>query len=146
MKIRAINNICGARKGNGEAGGTLIGTIIALAILGMVAVTFLSGLATASKALLITDERTTAESLVRSQMEYVKSQAYISHAEPDHGDYELITTPDSYSVELASVPIDPYTGQPLASPDEDIGIQQITVTIKHSGESVLTIDDFKVDR
>jgi len=146
MKIRAIKNICGVKMGNNEAGVTLIETIIALAILGIVAAAFLGGLATASKAILITDERATAESLARSQIEYVKSQDYINYAEPDHGDYELITTPDGYSVELTAVPIDPYTGEPLASPDEDIGAQKITVAIKHDDKSVLTIDDYKVDR
>jgi len=146
MKIRAINNICGVKKGNSEAGGTFIGTIMAVAILGIVAVAFLSGLATASKATFIADERATAESLARSQMEYVKSQDYINYAEPDHGDYGLITTPDGYSVELTAVPIDPDTGEPLASPDQDMGIQKITATIKHNDKSVLTTDDYKVDR
>lgn len=129
-----------------ETGGTLVETIIALAILGMVAVAFLSGLATASKATFITDERGTAESLARSQMEYVKSQSYINYAEPDPGDYGLITTPDSYSVEVLAAPIDPDTGEPLASPDDDNGLQRITVTIQHNGESVLTINDYKTDR
>jgi len=146
MKIGYIKNIWGVKMRNGEAGQTLIGTIMAVAILGIVAVIFLSGLATASKATFITDEKATAESLVRSQMEYVKSQDYINFAEPDHGDYGLIITPDGYSVELMSVPIDPYTGEPLAGPDEDNGLQKITITIKHNDESVLTIDGYKVDR
>jgi len=141
-----MKNIWDVKMGNSEAGGTLIGTMMAVAILGIVAVIFLSGLATASKAIFITDEKATAESLARSQMEYVKSQDYINYAEPDHGDYGLITTPDGYSVELMSVPIDPYTGETLANPEEDNGIQKITIIIKHNGESVLTIDPYKVDR
>ena len=60
----------------GERGVGLIEVLIALAILGLVAAAFLSGLATATKAVFIADERTTAESLARSQMEYVKNQGY----------------------------------------------------------------------
>ena len=59
-----------------ERGIGLIEVLIALAILGIVAAAFLSGLATASKAIYIADVRTTAESLARSQMEYVKNQPY----------------------------------------------------------------------
>jgi len=40
---------------------------------------------------LIADEQATAESLARSEIEYVKSQDYINYAESDHGEYE----PDS---------------------------------------------------
>jgi len=55
-----------------ERGFTFVEVVIALAILGVIAAGFLMALATASKAIIIADERTTAESLARSQMEYVK--------------------------------------------------------------------------
>ena len=131
-------------KGN-ETGVTLIETSIALAILGLIAVVFLSGLATASKATIIADEQATAESLARSQMEYVKNQGYINYADPDHGEYGLITTPASYSVEVTASPIDPGTGEPLPSGEDD-GIQKITVTVKHSDKLILTVEGYKVDR
>ncbi len=63
--------------GGNEAGIGIIETLIALALLGIIAVGFLSGLGTASKAIIIADERTTAESLARSQMEYAKNLTYI---------------------------------------------------------------------
>ena len=60
----------------GERGIGLIEVLIALVILGIIAIAFLGGLATTSKAVLVADIRTTAESLARSQMEDVKNQAY----------------------------------------------------------------------
>ncbi len=54
-----------------ERGFTLIEVMIAVALMGIIGIALLSGLATASRALFVADERATAESLARSQMEYV---------------------------------------------------------------------------
>ena len=59
-----------------QKGISLIEVIIALAILGVIAVAFLGGLMTSLKAVSIADERSTAQSLSQSQMEYVKSLNY----------------------------------------------------------------------
>lgn len=131
-------------KGN-ETGMTLIETLVALAILGIIVVAISSGLATTSKAIFITDERTTAESLTISQMEHVKNSAYIDFSDPGHGDYELIAAPDGYSVEITTIPIESDTGQPLPS-GEDLGLQKMIVTAKHHGESPLTFETYKVER
>ncbi len=131
--------------GGNEAGVSLIEAVIALALLGLIAASFLGGLATGSKGTVTADEQATAESLVRSEMEYVKSQAYIDYADPGHGSYTLITTPGDYSVEVTAIPLDPATGLPLG-PDQDQGMQKITVTAKRNGNSLLTIADYKVDR
>jgi len=128
-----------------EVGVSLIETLIALALLGMISVPFLSGLAATSKASLVGDERTTAECLARSQMEYIKGQSYIDYSDPGHDEYVLITTPDDYSVEVVAEPIDPDTGESLPS-EQDDGLQQITVTVTRDGESVIAIDSYKVYR
>ena len=133
-------------RGN-ETGVSLVETLVALAILGLIAVAFLSGLTTAARATLIADEQATAESLARAHMEHVKSQDYIDYADLDHEEYEgleLEPALASYSVEITAVPIDPDTGQPLPSGDE--GIQKITVTVNRNNKLVLTVDDYKVDR
>ncbi len=122
-------------KGN-ETGVTLLETLVALAILGLIAVAFLSGLATASRATFIADERATAESLARSQMEYVKSLEYQQAVSEYPVDPEL-TIPDGWVVPLPVV-------EPL--PDTDDDIQKITVTVSHNGTLVLTIEDYKVNR
>ncbi len=114
-------------------------------VLSLIAVAFLGGLATITKATSIADEQATAESLTRVQMEYIKSQDYIDYADPGHGEYEVVTAPATYSVEISAIPIDPDTEQPLPA-DEDEGIQEITVTVNRNDKSVLTVEDYKVDR
>ena len=111
----------------GQKGMTLIEVLIAIALLGMIAVPFLTALSTSSRAIIIADERTTAESLVRSQIEYVKSQEYNAG-----GNYE-IADPDipGYDVYLSDVT------------ELESGLQEITVTVKRNGEVVLTTSTYK---
>jgi len=120
-----------------ESGATLMETVVALAILGVIAVTFLSGLATSSKAAFIADEQATAESLAQSQMEWAQNTDYVYGATqysptpiPSGKDYI------KYSATIAA--------EPLHDPDD--GIQKITVTVKHSGEGVIKLEGYKVDR
>jgi prepilin-type N-terminal cleavage/methylation domain-containing protein len=61
---------------NSEKGFSLAETIIALLLLGIIAVAFLGGLSTASKGIFLADERATAESLARTEMEYIMKQDY----------------------------------------------------------------------
>ena len=63
-----------------ESGATLIETVVALAVLGTIAVCFLSGLVTSSKATFTIDEQATAESLAQSQIELVKCASYSYNA------------------------------------------------------------------
>jgi len=123
-------------KGN-ETGVTLIETVMALAILGLIAVAFASGLATAAKATTIADEQATAESLARSQMEYVKTLDYVY----DVTEYPQAPIPTGEDYSGYSVMID---AEPLH--DSDDGIQKITVTIKHYDKQVITLEGYKVDR
>ena len=59
-----------------ESGATLVETVVALAVLGTISVTFLSGLVTSSKAAFTADERATAESLAQSLMEWAENATY----------------------------------------------------------------------
>ncbi len=120
-----------------EAGTTLIETVVALAVLGVIGVTFLSGLATTSKAAFISDERTTAESLAQSQMEWVKNAAYSCNAT----DYSPAPVPAGKDYTNYSVAI---TAAPLHAPDD--GIQKITVTVRRAGEGIMILEGYKVDR
>jgi len=113
-----------------EKGASLIETVVALALLGIIAVAFLSGLATASKALFITDEQATAKNLAGSQMEIVKKQSY------------------SLSYTPAPIPSE-YVGYSATIDTEllmDGNMQKITVTIERNGKKVTTLEDYKVNR
>ncbi len=120
-----------------EKGISLIETIIAVSILSAIAVSFLSGVATSSKGVYISDEEATAESLARTQMEWVKNASYSYNA-------------TSYS--LAYIPADKdymdYSANITAESlhETDDGIQKITVTIRRSGEKVFILEGYKVDR
>ena len=121
-----------------EKGFALIEVIIAIALLGIIGVAFLGGLATASRALFIADERATAESLARSQMEYVKSQPY-----SDNGTYDGIDSIPGYTILW-----DAISGNVS---DNETGIQKITVTVSHLGKLIITsgnstLEGYKVDR
>ena len=134
--VRRLFRVAKKLRGN-ESGVTLLETLVALAILGLVAVAFLNGLTTAAQATIIADKQATAESLVRSQMEYVKTLNY----EPDVTEYPLAPIPDEYEDEGYSATI---VVEPLHEPDD--GIQKITVIVNHRDKEVLRVEDYKVDR
>ena len=118
-----------------ESGLTLLETVVALAVLGTIAVTFLSGLVTTSKAAITLDERATAESLAQSQMEWVQNASYNATG------YSPTTIPSSSDYTNYSVNI---TAEPLYDPDD--GIQKIIVTVNRSDEQVFTLEGYKVER
>ncbi len=120
-----------------EPGIAFLETAIALAILGVVSVTFLNGLTATSKSVFIVDERTTAESLAQSHMEWVKNASYSYNATS----YSAAPIPDGKDyLRYSSV----VSVEPVHTPDD--GIQKITVSIQRSGEDVYFLQGYKVDR
>jgi prepilin-type N-terminal cleavage/methylation domain-containing protein len=108
----------------GEKGFSLIEVVIALGIMGIIAAAYLGSLANASKSLIVADERATAESLARSQMEWVKKLDYASS-------YPAPTIPPDYVATGYSATI--------ASPEEfKPGLQRIKITVKHNGKAIIT--------
>ncbi len=122
---------------NSEKGFAFIETVIALALLGIIAVAFLSGLATSSKGTIVANSRVTAISLAQTQIEGVKKSDYVY----DATGYSAAPIPSSQDYTGYSVQID---SAPLNSPDD--GIQKITVTVKHWDEDALQLDVYKVDK
>ena len=122
---------------NSEKGFAFIETVVALALLGIIAVAFLSSLATSSKATIIANDKITAISLAQTQIEWVKKADYIY----DATGYSAAPIPSSQDYTGYSVQID---SAPVNSPDD--GIQKITVTIKHWDEDALQLDVYKVDK
>lgn len=115
----------------------LLETLVALAVLGSVSVAFLSGLATTSRASMIVDEQTTAESLARSQMEWVKKISYTYEA-TEYSPQPIFSGDDyiGYSASIAA--------ERLHVPDD--GIQKVTVIITHYNKEVIELVGYKVDR
>ena len=141
-------------KGNSR-GQTLIEVLIALAILGIVVVAFMTALTTSSRAIIVADEHTTAESLARSELEYVKSWNNY-HLAPWSPLFYTVTTAGSTGpvwldtghhlpAEYANYSLN-VSASCLPSHTSDDGIQQITVKVYHQGKLVLTTSTYKVSR
>lgn len=114
-----------------ERGVSFIETVVALALLGIIGVTFLSALATSSNARLIADEHASARIIAESQMEDIKKQCYAS----------------SYNA-TASI-LAEYPGYSILTPEVDSlgnGLQKITITVRHHNKDITTLESYKVDR
>jgi len=132
-----------------EAGVTLIETLIALALFGIIAVGLISGLATTFKAVAVGQDKMTAESLAKSQLEHIKTQDYISAAEydPDNPEkcYALIDIPDDSAVKGYDIEI--TSPETITSPGgSGYELQSLTVAVKRNGEEILTVTDYKMGR
>jgi len=126
-KIRLNRRVRKAFQG-GSRGFTLVEVMIAVALIGIIAIAFLSSLSTASTVLIIADERATAESLARSQMEYVKNQDKSPTYEP--------SIPPAYEEADYSANI---TADLLKT-----GLQKITIIIAHDDEPLVILVGYKV--
>jgi len=159
-RVRLGNKIRKTLRGSSR-GVTLIEVVVALALFSIIAIAFAGGLSTASKAALTADIRTNAESLARTQMEWVKSQQYDDDF-PDGGvaNYTKISDiREGYTIWSINRDGDPDNGNHddpiIAIPwdsgnntalDVDTGLQKIKLVIKHEGTVITTLEGYKVDR
>ena len=111
-----------------EKGVTLLETVLALALLGIIGVAFLSGLGTTSTARALAEERVTAKILAETQMESIKKQAYT-----DNYTQVSLDGYDNYSTNITVV-------------DHYYNLQKITVAVLHHAEEVFSLESFKVKR
>ena len=136
----------GTTSNAGQSGIGLVETVVALAVLGTVAVALLSGVVGINRAASTVDERATAEGLAQFQMEWAQDAASTPYV-PDASAYSAAPVPGTtgnatypdYANYSASIAVEPQ-----ANPDD--GIQKITVTITRSGVTVFILEGFKRDR
>jgi type II secretory pathway pseudopilin PulG len=124
-----------------QAGFSLIDVVLAMALIGILGTAIPSALSGASRATITTNQHTTAESLARSQMDYIQNQPYDGvNSTPV---YALIPDiPDPYSIVTpVAQRLDPK-GDGIANDD---GLQQITVTVKNRETVIFTLVDYKVN-
>jgi prepilin-type N-terminal cleavage/methylation domain-containing protein len=139
-----------------EEGISLIEVLVALAILGVIAATFLTALSVSSKGVMISDERAVAESLARSQMESVREQLYITAPTGGEATYLVIDTSEQPSFTIWSVNRDeevvegvigvPWNSEDDIATEQDLGLQSIKLVIKNYDKEVLILENYKVGR
>ncbi len=144
-------------------GAVLIEILIALAILGVISTVFIGAMYTSLHAARLTDERSTAVTLARTQIEFVKGQRVYATSD---WDYTITTagwtatTPPSWLAGKPSTYIilqAEYSGYSVAvtgdsdppSPYkiwEGESMRLITATVRHEGATVFTLNNYQLDR
>lgn len=115
-----------------ERGEGLVEVLVSVAIMSIVLTAFLSALATGSFATRVVHERVTAENIARLQLEHMKVTGFI--ADTDH--YVPTEISDSHPGYTAAI----------STTTIDTGLQLITVTVSHNGETLFTIANYKVNQ
>ena len=136
---------------SGRSGGfTLIEVTVAIVVLSLVVATIPPLMVMVIKSEFRQNEHRIAESMTRSQMEFIKSQSYTEAGNCTAEPYDTIPPPnDTYEIKTIACPVqvDTSTGAVSLLPDgPDGGIQEITVEIWHADRLVLETKGLKVDR
>ena len=135
---------CGVFRG--QKGFLLIEILIGLALLGIITAAFLNGLSTTFKGVSVSQERVSAESLAKSQIEYIKIQHYVAVADynPDNpaNRYELIDIPADLAAAGYSVEINPP--ETILSEAGGYELQNVTVAVKRNNKGKLVVSIYRV--
>lgn len=114
-----------------ESGATLVGELLALAIIGSVIVIMLSGLSTSSAGVAIVRQRVTAENYARQQMEMIKAAAY--RVDPTAVPYPSVALTSSYTMTVGiRYWISPTFTITVPTAELDQGLQEVTVSVASS--------------
>jgi len=141
-------------------GQLLIEVLIALAILGLISTVFAGAMYTSLQAARLADERSTALTLAKSQIEFVRAAGYSA----DDWAYTVDTSGSTASPSpswWATTPAPPleaeYAGYSVVvtgvsdidldgAGGPDVGIRTMTATVSHHGTVVFTLENYEVDR
>lgn len=130
------------RLGN-QKGTSLVEVLIAVIIFGAIAVSLFIALNVSHRTTHSVNRQTTAESLTRAEMEYIKSCDYDDvNNPPVYGLDPNLDIPTGYSIEVSTERLDPKGD----GTNNDDGIQKITVEVYHDGALVVTTEGYKVKR
>ena len=130
----------------GQRGFTLIETLVGVVLFAVIGVALMNGLSTGYKSLEISQERTYAEGLAKSQVENIKAQDYISVANYDPNDpakrYAIIDIPTHLAAAGYSVEINAPETVDVAGVS-GYESQSITIKVKRDGSGKLVITFYR---
>ncbi len=121
------------RKVNGQRGGLLLETIVALSVFGAVGTSLMSGIQTSYLSKTQFDIRSRAENIVRYEMETVFAQAY----KPPGQTYSTATTSDGFIVTSEAIDY---------STTSDSNIETVRITVLRGGLTVKVFEAARTNR
>lgn len=128
-----------------ERGDSLIGTLVALAILGTALSIMMGGLYTSGSGVVVVNQQVGAQALARQQMEMVKADLYSPN--PTAVPYSRITDTDAFTSTLTVTYWDSASDAFVATvPTTDSGLQRISVALyatSDASQPALTLHDLK---
>ncbi len=131
-----------------QSGISFVEILAALSIVAVITIAFISGMNGAFKGIEMSQERVAAESLAKSQVEYIKVQDFVEVATYNPADpanrYELIDISSDlvgagYTVEINPPQI------VISGVQQGFELQSITVVVKRNGEAKLRMSFYRVD-
>jgi type II secretory pathway pseudopilin PulG len=148
---KLVKRICCNSLHRSSRGATLVEVVIAVVVLGLITSSVPPVLILLNNQQFKWNEQTVSESLVRTQIEYIKGCPYIyGNATVPNPDYKRVSFPtDGYRIDVIAQPIQIDSGTRVHSPlpsGQDKGIQDITVEVYHLDKLVLSARNYKVDR
>ncbi|MHB0859121.1 MAG: hypothetical protein ACYC5M_16330 [Anaerolineae bacterium] len=128
----------------GDRGSSLLGELIAIAIIVITVTVLLTGLATGSRGTQIVEARITAENLARRQMESIKNAPF----DPT-GAYAVLGPEGIYSIELVGFHWEASTDSFVEGAATSDGLQYLQILVHSSMRAdgpVFALEGFKADR
>ena len=121
-----------------QKGISLIETLVAVAILTFIGITFVQGLSSTATGTGAYERRVTAANLAQSQIENIKGDVYL----PLEGPYPAGPVQDHYPLT-----VDTPSGYSLSNMvfEEGQGKQEVTVKVYHQGDFLFQMTTVKVD-
>ena len=114
-----------------QRGSGLLESVLAVAILGAVAVVLLAAFSTSSLASRESQASVGAEQLALSQVEYMKGLPY----QTPPASYATVTPTPNYAITTSAV-----------AAESDGNVSLVTITVSLNGQPYLTLETYKVNR